>query len=263
MKKLLNFVMILLMFAVGCTDSVNETEPIEEEQLTDYSSELEKLFPVKLGDSFNYSVDTLNLQSNNFENIGSRVVNVKEKEPSSNVYLCLEQYEIINSIIESQSKFRINENTIEFFYDSTGLAELIPDSIDIELTIEESFKLVEYPYEKEKKWSAFKAGANYGTFKFQIFSITGEYLGSETIQLEGFESVSETEKFEYEISLNIPDISNPFVSNIQKYSATMWFSPEVGIVQIEGCEMIVNPITGRSVDVSDSNKVIRHSLIPN
>ncbi len=262
MKEYLYLLLIILMLAVSCTESVNESEPIDdEEQLVDYSSELEKLFPVKIGDSFNYLVDTLNLQSKTYDNIGSREVNVQEKEATSNVYLCLEQYDILSSVFQSQSKFRINENSIEFFYDSTGVTDLIPDSIDIKLTIDKSFKLVEYPYEKEKKWSVFKAGADFGAFKFAVFSITGEYLESEDIQLTSFESTVNAEKIKFLIDINLPDISNPFISNIQHYSATVWFSPEIGLVKLEGCAMFVNPITGRNFDIADSNKVIRHSLI--
>lgn len=245
-----------------CSESINQSEPENEiDENVNYSNELKNLFPAEIGDSFNYLVDTLNLQNNSFENIGSRILSVSEKESISNVYICSEKYEIFNSILQSQSKFRINENYIEFFYDSNGVANVIPDSLDIKLTFDESFKLVEYPYEKGKKWSTFKGVANFGTFKFEIFSITGQYLGSEAIQLEGFESVSNTEKFKYEITLNIPDISNPFISNIQQYSTTLWFLPEEGIVKLEGCGMFLNTITGRNFNIEDSNKVIRHTLV--
>lgn len=266
MKKYYLVLIAIVLIISSCNESINESDPenkIEEE--TNYSTELNSLFPAEVGDSFDYFVDTLNFQSNKFENIGSRKVYVQEKETTSNIYFCSEQYEILNSIFQSQSKFRINENSIEFFYDSTGVTDLIPDSVDfeIQLIFDESFNLVQYPLEKDKKWSAFKAGANFGTFKFTLFSITGEYLGSEVIQLDGFESTTNTEKFKYVIDLSIPDLNNPFISNNQQYSATVWFSPDIGMVKLEGSGMFVNTITGRSFDIADSNKVIRHSLINN
>ncbi|MCP5062514.1 MAG: hypothetical protein GY936_08630 [Ignavibacteriae bacterium] len=100
----------------------------------------------------------------------------------------------------------------------------------------------------------------FGTFNFNTYEIIGEYVGTETIEIRGFENSFETEKFEYNITINIPNMDNVFISNIQEYGATVWFSPGVGLVKMEGCALFIDPIAGISLNIADSNKVIRHSL---
>ena len=87
--------------------------------------------------------------------------------------------------------------------------------MDISIIFDETFRLLKYPYDDMKEWSVFKAGANFGTFKFTVLSITGKYVGQENLQLPGFENSITAEKFTYKIIINIPDISNPFVSKNQ------------------------------------------------
>jgi len=149
----------------------------------------------------------------------------------------------------------------DFFYDSTGVSDLIPDSVEVALLLDETFKVIQFPYLDGNEWTVFKAGVNFGTFKFTIFSITGKYVGKEDLQLSGNSKTISAERFDYKIILNMPDLNNPFVSNDQTYSASIWFSPEVGLAKIEGSGMFINPISGQFFDIADSNKVMRHSLI--
>jgi len=55
-------------------------------------------------------------------------------------------------------------------------------------------------------------------------------------------------------------MQNISLSKVQKYFVNVWFSPEIGIVKLEGCKALINPVTGGSFNLADSNKVIRHIL---
>lgn len=266
MKKHLILFVLLVCVIVACNETVNEPEINQEKKTNvDYTSDLRTFFPTDIGDQFSFNVDTLNTQTKNFESIGTRIVSVDKmgSGEESNFFICGETHSIFNNTDISQSKFSITENSIDFFADSSGVSALIPDSIEIEikLVFDKVFKLVQFPFLDKKEYNVFNAGANFGTFKFSIFTITGKYSGDEIISLDGFESGIETEKFQYSVSINIPDISNPFASNIQIYNANAWFAPTIGIVKLEGSKMFVNPITGGRFDIADSNKVVRHTLI--
>ena len=261
-------IFLLILSLVGCEESVIDAEPDPDSEtkiIVDYSADIKSFFPSDLGDKFNYNVDTLNTSTENFENIGSRLVSVDNMGTGEdeNFFLCSEEYNFAGVLTNSQSKFSITETSLDYFADSSGVAELIPDSIEIDIKVifDKVFKIVNFPFLDKKQFKVFDAGANFGTFKFNIFSIVGEYVGAESLQLEGFDSPHSTEKFKYTVSVNIPDMSNPFVSNIQLYNAFIWFAPTTGIVKMEGCTMFINPISGKKFDIADSNKVVRHTLI--
>ena len=268
MKNYLYLLVLLIFVTVGCNETATEPEVYSEgKSNVDYTSDLRTFFQTDIGDVFSYNIDTLDTQTNSFENIGTRLVSVDNMGTGvdANFFVCNESHNILNTVITSQSKFTITENSIEFFADTSGAAELIPDTleIDIEVIFDQVFNLVEFPYLEKNEYQVFNAGANFGTFKFNVISITGQYVGSEDIILEGFESSLKSEKFQYIVILNIPDISNPFVSKVKIYNANVWFVPTLGITKYEGCKMFINPITGGKFDLADSNKVVRHTLLNN
>jgi hypothetical protein len=176
--------------------------------------------------------------------------------------LCSENYNLLGQALLSQSRFRVTEDAIEFYADTTGVASLIPDSveIDINLTNDKYISIIKYPYSLENEWQVYSVKVNFGTFKFNVLTMTGMYQGKEDIQVVGVNEVLSTEKFKYKISLNIPDMENPFLSNLQEFEAYLWLVPELGIVKIEGCSMLINPISGRGFNLADTSGVSRYTL---
>ncbi len=262
MKIKLQLVLIFfsILMIIGCDKSVTDPETKEEVKIDNYKSELEKLFPANIGSSFTYSIDTMNTNTKSYEKIGTRVLTVDNivLENGFDNFVCKEKYDFLGA--DKQSKFRISENSIDFFYDSSGVSKLIPDSMDVALFLDEAFKVIQYPFASKTEWDVFKTSVNFGTFKFKIVTITGQYVGEENLQLAGFDNGIMAKKFKYLVTINIPDISNPFVSKIQNYTAYAWLAEQIGLVKIEGCKMFINPISGKGFNIADSNKVIRHTL---
>lgn len=256
--------LIILFSIVGLLISCSNDSTNEPEGNQTYDTEMETLFNVSSGNSYTYSVDTLNLSNNTFDNIGSRVWEIGSKVDDSEYgyFDCSESYKNHEIVKISKSKFRLTDNCIDFYTDSTGLSSLIPDSIEVEiiLDLDEYAKLVEFPYSDNHKWNAYNGAANFSTFKFNMFRVYGEYAGSQDLQLDGFSEIIETEKFDYDVVLNIPNIINPFLDYTQNYEASIWISPKYGIVKIEGCDLFIKPILGGQFDDADSNKVSRHIL---
>ncbi|MCB0731649.1 MAG: hypothetical protein KDC88_11505 [Ignavibacteriae bacterium] len=261
--KLLISLIIISLVLINCADSNSTTN--EPEDINDYSDNISEFFPVNVGNSFKYNVDTLNSSTSNYENLGTRQVTVSNHGTESNYdyFLCDEAYNLKESIFSSFSKFKITENSLEFYADTAGINSLIPDSLDMEisLNLDETFLLVSYPFENAGEWTAYKGSINFGAFKLNIITALGQYVGKEAVQLSELSKTVNAEKFKYSISINFPDINNPLSSNFKNYEAYVWFSQEYGVVKLEGCALFINPITGNKFNESDSNKVIRHTLI--
>ena len=259
-EKYLVLLIFLLGVVIGCSE---DSSNAPEQNLTDVG-EVEALFNVTSGSSFTYSIDTLNLSNNRFENIGTRVwqIGSKVEDGDYGYTINTETYTILNILTEANSRFRLTDKSVDFYSDSSGVSGLIPDSIEVEivLDLDAAIKLIEFPYLDHHEWNAFNGTANFGTFKFNIFRISGKYTGSENLQLDGFSEIITTEKFTYTVVMNIPKINSPFADYTQIYEASIWVSPSLGIVKIEGCDMFINPITSGQFDDADSNKVSRHTL---
>ena len=68
----------------------------------DYSTEIAQLLKVTTGDTFTYSVDTLNLITGQFDRVCTREVQATEKieDGESGYYSCAENYILSNSSVE-------------------------------------------------------------------------------------------------------------------------------------------------------------------
>lgn len=261
--KLLLAVLIMGLIVACSEDDKSSTGPEDVE--VNNSAKIAELFPVNVGSTFTYNMDELNPSTGNYETIGSRTmsVNNKETDAETNYFYCSEAHNISSGISTLSSKFVITNNTLEIYQDTAGVSVLIPDSLKamVQLQLSESFKLINYPYEDGNEWLAYKGEAKFGTINFKVYSILGKYVGTENVMVPKYENGIETEKFKYTISINIPDLNNPFVSNIQEYVVHLWMAKNVGIVKIEGYAVLINTLSGGSFNLSDSNKVFRHSLV--
>ena len=249
---------------MACSEDEKSAAGPEEVEVNN-SAKIAELFPVNVGSSFTYNMEELNPSTGIYETVGSRTMSVDNKETDSekNYFYCSEVHNLLSGASVLNSKFLITNNALEVYQDTAGVSVLIPDSLKtmVQLQLSENLKLINYPYEEGTEWIAYKGEAKFGTINFKVYSITGKYVGSENIQVPKYENGIESEKFKYTISINIPDISNPFVSSIQDYVVHLWIAKNVGIVKIEGYAVLINTISGGTFDLSDSNKVFRHTLV--
>lgn len=264
MKLRLLLTLLLVGFIVSCSEK-DSTSADPEMVVEDNSAKIAELFPVNVGSSFTYNMEQLDKSTGNYDLVGTRVMSVDNKEVGSdfNYFYCTEAHNSQSGNFTLNSKFRITESALEIYQDTSGVSKLIPDSLKamVQFQLSENLKLLSYPYDDGKEWVAYKGEAKFGTINFKVYSITGKYVGTENIEVPKYENGIESEKFKYTISINIPDISNPFVSGVQEYVVHIWMVPNVGIVKIEGYAVLINTISGGTFDLSDSNKIFRHTLV--
>ena len=257
------FAFSLAILFTFCNESINENEP-EQEEIIDYKTEIERYFPSNLISPLVYSVDTLNKNTQVYKNIGSRSFRLNGTQTiNSNEYLdCIQTFTLNEIETELRSKFRHTNSSILLLADTSHVSESIPDSLKGQLliSVDNEITLLQFPLKKGELWSVIKANVDFGAFKFNILDISGEYLGEETLVLDNFTESFSAEKFKYELKVNIPELDNPFLSEIGVYFAEVWFVKDIGIVKMEGCSLFINPLTGSYMDFGDTNKVGRQVL---
>ena len=256
------FILFLLSF-VHCSESVNESNPEEENK--NYTEELSNYFPTSFGTSLSYSVDTLDQTKNLYKNIGKRTFSIDSKKiiVDNEYYICNQVYNYDGYDLERSLKFRVGENSIFFLTDTSKILNSVPDSLSgkLSILIEPEINLLQFPLEKNKLWHVIAANVDFGAFKFNILDVSAEYIGNEILNFDDYSESLDADRIRYKLDVNRPELANPFLSDVSTYYADAWFVPGKGIVKLEGCSLFINPVTGQHIDFSDSNKVSRHTLI--
>ncbi len=259
--KIVIFLAAIFAF-IKCSDSSLPTDT--ERSSSNYSEELAKIFPYSLSQKYEFKIDTLNHNDGLFETKGTRLMWVSSNENIGklNYYLCDQQYHNSGSVTTLKTKYRISNKSILILTDTTNVTKSIPDSLVKIMTInvDPEIFLVNFPLKKNEPWPVVKAVVDFQTFKFTTIEVIAEYIGTEVIFLDSFKEQIKTEKIKYRIDINVPNYDNPFLSNTKRYFADIWFAEEKGIVKMEGCTFILNPLIGQYMDFADTNRVSRHTL---
>ena len=236
------FVAILL---ISCSESDTSTNPDAE---TDYTAELNKLFPYNNDLTYEFLVDTLNKSNSSFHKKGKRVVSyLGEVTVGDYEYYSSQQFhDFISSDLSLKMKYRTTENSINLLADTSRVWEVIPDSLSmiISITVEDEIILLQLPFESESRWPVVKAYVDFQTFQFNTVDVEAIYLGNESLKIPMLETPVNADVVEYKLDINSPDIENPFISNTETFFAKLWFAEDYGIVKMEGCSFMLNIIAG-------------------
>lgn len=259
-KKVSLSILLLISLFISCSES----GPNNPEENVDYREQLSKLFPYSTDRTFEFNVDTLNTTKNEFERFGKRSFKIITTENFNDLSYSsgVQKYSYSNGEINLNTRFRLSEKSILLLADTTNSTQGFPEELLSIMTIyfDPEMNLLELPLKINKPWPVVKSTVDFQTFKFNTIEVVAEYVGKETLVLEGFTNPFETEKVVYTLIINMPNIENPFVSNTNKYYARIWYAEDYGIVKMEGCSLILNPVVGVNINFADSNAVSRHLL---
>ncbi len=262
-SKILIPILLIITFATSCSESINNSDN-ESMNFNNDNIELSKIFPITVGNVSEYKVDTLNQASGSFQDNDflTLLIDKKLTEDESEIFFCKQIHRSSGIVSEVETKLRITENSVELFTDTKLLQGILPDSLEgkVQFKFDEKFKLINFPYTNKKEWLAYRDKVLFGSISLNIFSISGVYEGHEELSLVelGYNAIAE--KFKFIITMNIPDVNNPFISYVREYKTFVWLIPDIGIAKIEGCRLVVNSLTGRNFNLADSNKNSRHTL---
>ena len=262
MKRFNIIYLIVLVLAIfnGCeSEGVNSPE-----NDTDYSQQLQKYFPYKINEQYEFKYDTLVQSTNDFYSLGKRILEARNKELINNKeYLNTDQkFKLADSEQTLSTKFRLTNKSILLLTDTTNYTQGIPDSLLSIMTIkiDEEVNILQLPLDENTPWPVVKTTVDFQTFKFNTVDVIGEYIGQDDVWLDGFNKSIPAAKIRYKVNINVPNFENPFLSNTHSYFSQIWFAEDYGIIKMEGCSFLLNPFIGMNIDFADTNKVSRHIL---
>ena len=254
-------IMILLLVVMLACESSGPNSP---EENADYSEQLEKYFPYNLSEQYEFKYDTLVHSTKEYYSLGERILEVRNKEVINNKeYISADQkFKLADSEQTLNTKFRITNKSILLLTDTTNYTQGIPDSIlsIMTITIDEEVNILQLPLDENTPWPVIKTTVDFQTFKFNTVDVIGEYMGQDDVWLETFNKSMSAAKIRYKVNINAPNFDNPFLSNTHSYFAQIWFAEDYGIIKMEGCSFLLNPLVGLNINFADTNKVSKHVL---
>lgn len=259
------FIMIGLVIFVSCDD---ESNPVDN----NFTASAKDYYPGSEGSEFNYLIDTVNTTNGTYTNVSSRYSYFSGSTTINGTEYMVQVNETTDGNsppIVTELNFRRTDTGIYLAVDTTGLSQLIPDTLyqeldlepgDIELKADPEINIFSYPLVEGKSWTAFQLNIDAAGFEFSLVEVKANYRGKEELMLEEYEGTG-AEKIKYTATITIPnpeDISNPFEQN---YSGYGWYGKNIGLMKIEGNALALTALNQSDINLADSNRVIRQRLI--
>ena len=159
------------------------------------------------------------------------------------------------------SYFRKDASGIYYFFDTTGLYQLIPSQYLQVLSISSELRLLSTPLSDGLTWQVYKLGV--ALLNYNFIDIEATYLGKENITLNltsGNVSVSAA-KIKYVFALQYPNPNSPLISVKNTLTAYGWFVADIGPVQWQGNSAVLNGFSGGGINLGDTTNNVSQSLI--
>jgi len=234
------FVFAIIVLAVsGCKETVEQPEP--EEFAFEY--------PVSDGVYAGYDVDSIDA-GGIYYNAGrheSHLAGQTVLYGTPYIY----QYDTLftgDGYSSAISYIRKSGNGVYYFIDTSGIGNLIPDSLRIFVVTDPEMTFYSFPFEAGRNWSVYK----FIIGNFTVISISAEYKGREslTLNINNTDVTLNTYKIDYRLSINIPDSTLSFLNS--EFRSTSWLADGYGIVKTRGSKVFISLFSGAVFDISDT-----------
>ena len=249
--KLSSFFLAGLLFVYSCTEE-NSTNPSGEENLTVY-------FPNSEGTFYVYEI--IQTDTNGVISTGIRNVVYLEDTLINNTRYKL-QIDSIQTNLQlsvSSSYFRTTESGVFYFIDTTGFTDILPDSLQSSVEIQDEMRAYLFPLSEGTFWPVYRISIALNEFtNINLVDITGKYISDESLVLDitGETQTVNTKKVEIVFKLQT-DAADSVIT----FNANTWLGEDIGIVKMEGSAIVLNLISGGGLDLSDISKTTTQNLI--
>jgi hypothetical protein len=156
------------------------------------------------------------------------------------------------------SYFRKSDTGVFYFLDTTGFAEVIPDSLKSYITLDAEMRLLLLPLQSGSTWPVFKMNLNYIVLNFNIVELNAAYVGTDsvTLNLNTGTVTKEASKIKYDFNLKL----DPFLPTVT-YTTYAWLVNDIGFVKWQGNATVIDAFTGGGVNFADTTSAVTMSLI--
>lgn len=243
------------LFFIGCSSDDGGTNPPPSNG-TDY-------YPSSEGNYYNYQNVVTDTSGTQTAGERSTYYNGTQVFAGTTYRVQIDSIFVGGSLNTStESYFRKTEGGVYFFLDTTGISEIIPDSILQYVSIDAELGFLSFPLDDGKNWDVFKMNLQYGGFSLTLVNVTANIQGTETIaiNLNTGQVSKEAKKILYTFTLQIPDLENPLNVNQATFEATAWLVGDIGVAKWQGNGVILGAFGGE-IDFDDTTKVVSQELI--
>ncbi len=239
---------VLALIAAGCKEAGTQQEP--EKFVFNY--------PLSEGVSAEYSVDSIDAMGTVYT-AGTRVSHITGQTALYGTPYFYQYDTLYSSDVTtaSMSYVRKSDRGVYYFIDTSGINQIIPDSIRIFVITDPEMVFYSYPFEAGRNWSVFKLLIGSNT----IVSIAADYKGKEDVALR----INDTEKalnayrIDYTLNVNIPDSSLAFFN--RQFKSTFWLADGYGVVKTKGSRVFLSLFSGGVFDITDTTGIVEQKMV--
>ncbi len=213
--------------------------------------------PTQTGNYYVYSIDTVG--SVPTFSLGERRTGFAGKQTKKGTeYITQADTTVLGGFATfSQSFIRATENGVYYYVDTTGLGDVLPDSLKSFLTIDPEVVLLSKPVNVGRTWTAFRLVF----FNIAVIDMQALYAGEETLtlNLNGKDESIKTLRVEYTLKVSVP-AGFGLDSLNQTLKMNAWYADKIGIVKLNGDSGIINFLTGAGIDLETESYKILYTL---
>lgn len=162
------------------------------------------------------------------------------------------------------SLFQKNESGVNYFVDTTGLYEVIPDSLLAFLQYDASLNFLSFPLQDGKSWQVFNMGLKLGNLPLiKLLDVTAYDEGTENVSLNlnGSNVTESAVKIRYDLNLTVPDPTNFLAApSTGSFSANAWVVENIGVIKWQGNGTLLNAFTGGGIHFADTTSTVTQTL---
>jgi len=249
--KLVSFFLAGIFIVYSCSEE-NSTNPPDDENLPIY-------FPDTEGTNYKYEITESD--SNGVSSTGFRAVVYLEDTLINGTRYKI-QVDSTQSNLQlsvTSSYFRTTETGVFYYVDTTGFTNILPDSLQSSVEIQEEMRAYLFPLSEGTLWPVYRISVELNDLiTVNLVDITGKFVADEklTLDISGETKSVNTKKVEIDFKLRTSLTDSAITLN-----ANTWLADNIGIVKMEGSSIILNLITGGGLDFSDIGKTTTQNLI--
>ena len=266
-KKIVLILSVIgLIFIAACSknDTTTGTDNGSNTDTTNY-------FPVNDGNYYKYSINGTDSTGTQLTGTRSATFNGTKTILGTEYQVKVDSTFIASLTTTSESYLRKSQPAsgssnygVYVYLDTSGISNLIPDSLLQYLKISNEMTLYSFPLDQVNKWSVLSLKIDFGIIAITLVDVEATYEGTENVNLNlvsGAKTMSAA-KIKYSLTLTIPDPNNVLgTPSKQVYTANAWLVSNIGPVKWDGNASLLNAIVGGDIVLADTSGTLSQSLI--
>ena len=241
---------VMLLVVISCSEENSSNPPLHE--FPDY-------FPQTNGTYYKFEItqsDSSGIIDTGFRTVSYSGDTTIDRTPYQ---IQIDTTETGQQATVTESFFRTTETGVFYFVDTTGFSASIPDSLKSLVEIQQEMRVYLFPLESGSLWTVYRISIPINEFiSFTPINITGRFEANESLllNLNSGDTTVTTKKVNFDFAFT----ASP-EGSIITYNASAWLAENIGVVKLEGDEILVSLLTGGGFTVSGSSTDVNQELI--